>query len=219
MLMVGAFLALSGSGCRMFGRGEDAAPAGQEPGRIALRLDKSKPYGTGETPAEAARTAAEEEGVLYRLRPSDGIIITLSTPATQEAQMVVDENGMIKLPLLDPIKAAGLSSSELEKSIQKAYLDNHIYKYVTVNVQVPSRSYFVQGEVRSPGRYPLIGGVTLLQAIAAAGGYTDFANPKKVEIKRGDELLKLNAKTIQRNPDKDIFVKTGDVIVVRRSYW
>ena len=90
-----------------------------------------------------------------------------------------------------------------------------------VEIAEPARYLFLVGILIighelgvEAGAVVLIGG-----AIAAAGGYTDFANPKKVEIKRGDELLKLNAKTIQRNPDKDIFVKTGDVIVVRRSYW
>ncbi len=177
---------------------------------VSLRLDRPPPY---DAPVAETASTAESAAVAYRLRPGDSIVVAVRTPAEQLYEMMVDENGMIKLPLIPDIRAAGMTGSELEREIKNAYISHRIYRDVTVNVLVPQRSYFVRGEVRAPGRYPLLGSLTLLQAIAAAGGYTDFANPRRIQILRGGNPLTLDA----RNPEQDIPIETGDVIVVPRS--
>lgn len=186
-----------------------------------LRLDRSQPYtSTGTTPAAAPVTQLPPgpTAVAYRLRPGDPIVVAVRTPAEQQFELVVDEHGLIKLPLIPDIRAAGMTGSELERTIKSAYINNKIYRDVTVNVMVPQRSYFVRGEVRAPGRYPIIGGVTLLQAIAAAGGYTEFANPRRIQVSRGGQQFTADAYEIERNPDSDIAIETGDVIVVPRRF-
>jgi polysaccharide export outer membrane protein len=158
-------------------------------------------------------------GASYRLRSGDSVVIHLRTVQLEQFEMVIDENGEVKLPHIGGIGAAGLTGSELENRIQKAYIDQKIFRYLTVNVLVPTRSYYVRGEVRAPGRYPLAGSVTVLRAIATAGGYTDFANTSDIRLTRGDQTTRLNGKDIERSPEKDIEVEAGDVIVVRRTWY
>lgn len=203
------------SGCATREASEDPLPS------APLRLDRSQPYTSPGTTAPAAPVTQLPPGptaVAYRLRPGDAIVVAVRTPAEQQFELVIDEHGLIKLPLIPDIRAAGMTGSELERTIKSAYINNKIYRDVTVNVMVPQRSYFVRGEVRAPGRYPIIGGVTLLQAIAAAGGYTEFANPRRIQVSRGGQQFTADAYEIERNPDSDIAIETGDVIVVPRRF-
>ncbi len=223
-------LAAACIGCRsgMGGR-EDLPP---------LRLDASAPYvepPPSSTPANPrperapeptspARTESPEivpsgGGAAYRLRPGDMVVIMLRAVQSEQIETTVDENGDIKLPFIGAVRAAGCTASELENRIQSRYIDGKIYRYLTVHVHVPTRSYFVRGEVRNPGRFPLAGSVTVLQAIAAAGGYTDFADISDIRLTRGDRTFRLNGRDIERNPEKDIEVEAGDTIVVKRSWY
>ena len=117
------------------------------------------------------------------MRPGDPIIITLRgipgyPGGQQNIEGILDENGSINLPFLNFIEAAGKTASELEREILTRYVSEGYYRTLGVNIIIPTQSYFVRGEVRGPGRFPLTGGVTILQALAAAGGYTEFANKK-----------------------------------------
>lgn len=156
----------------------------------------------------------------YRLRPGDLVVIMLRTPAQDEVETALDERGEIRLPLLqEALPAAGLTGMELARAVERAYVDKRIYRHVTASVTIPARSYFVQGEVRNPGRYPVVGGMTLRQAIAAAAGYTDFANPRRIQVTRSGETFQVDARAIERSPDRDIEVRTGDIIFVPRGIW
>jgi polysaccharide export outer membrane protein len=75
----------------------------------------------------------------------------------------------------------------------------------------------VRGEVLQPGRYKLTSGLTVVRALAAAGGYTEFANPRKVKILRGGKAFYVNLRELEQYPDRDIEIKPGDVMVVPRS--
>ena len=174
---------------------------------------------TVQSPVSAARPDMAADVVVYRLKPGDPIIMNLRgiPGGDQQIEDQIDENGTVTLPFINMVQAAGRTSSELEQAIRKAYLDQQIYKYVTVNVVVAGRSYFVYGEVRSPGRFALGSGVTVLQAIAGAGGYTEFANKGRVEILRRSEVIELDARELEKRPEKDRAVESGDQIIVRRS--
>jgi len=175
--------------------------------------------------ASAQEVADDEERAGgYKLRPGDPIIVYLrGIPGVpggeQQIQDVVDEDGAINLPYINELRVGGNTPTKAENLIRHAYIDQKIYKYITVNVVVPARSYYVRGEVRQPGRFPLMNDVTIIQALAAAGGFTEFANPKKVEILRGTRRIPLNLRDLERHPDRDISVKAGDVIIVNRSFF
>ncbi len=193
------------------------------PPEAPLRLDRAAPYApTGGNPGVRAPAPVPPSGptaVAYRLRVGDAVVVSVRAPAEQQYELIIDEYGMIKLPMIPDIRAAGMTGSELERAIKSSYINNKIYREVTVNVLVPQRSYFVRGEVRAPGRYPIIGGVTLLQALAAAGGYTEFADPRRIQITRQGAQINANARDIERNQADDIAIETGDVIVVPRTWY
>ena len=102
----------------------------------------------------------------YRLKPRDPVMITISgIPVPASIEDVLDERGYISLTYIGNIRALGLTSSELEKEIERQYLEKKIYRHINVNVLIPTRYYFMRGEVRQPGRHPLLGKVSVLQAI------------------------------------------------------
>lgn len=149
----------------------------------------------------------------YLLQPGDQMMITLrGIPNPEEIQESVDEDGTINLPFIGEVKLGGKPVSEAEKVIQQTYIEKQIFKTITVNVLMPSQSYYIRGEVRLPGRYPLGSGMTLVQAVAAAGGYSDYASTRSVEVTRGGRTVTVNARDAKNFP-----VETGDVIVVPRS--
>lgn len=157
----------------------------------------------------------------YRLRQGDPVLIYLRgiLPKDDEVQDIIDEKGYVTLPYIDDVMALGKTASELEREVQRIYIERGIYRTVTVNVIVPSQSFFVQGEVRAPQRYSLITGMTVMQAIAAAGGYTEFADPRRVSVTRGSVVRTVNMRDIERDPKRDFMIESGDVIRVPRSYF
>jgi polysaccharide export outer membrane protein len=158
---------------------------------------------------------------LYNLKPLDPLFVSLlGIPDEKDLQFVVDEYGQIKLPYIEEsVQVSGLSISELERKIQDIYIKGGIYRNVTVNVQTSAKSYFMEGEVNQPTEYPLNRPITLLQAIAAAGGYTDFADKKDITITRSGRNIKVNAKEIEKNPEQDIPLEAGDRIKVDRTFY
>ena len=156
----------------------------------------------------------------YRLKPGDPVLIGISgIPVPSSAEDVLDERGYISLTYIGNVRALGLTSSELEKEIERQYLEKKIYRHINVNVIVPTRYYFIRGEVRQPGRHPLLGKVSVLQAIAAAGGFNEFAKEKDISITRGNQIIPLNFKEIQKSPEKDMYLQADDSIFVPRAIW
>ncbi|VGO21357.1 polysaccharide biosynthesis/export family protein [Pontiella sulfatireligans] len=165
--------------------------------------------------AEAASLGA------YRLKPRDPVYIRFSGIMDQQTlDLVIDENGEISLlHIAEPIQASGLTTSALEDKIERLYVDGAIYKNVSVNVTMTAKVYYVQGEVSQPGQFQLMSGTTLLQAIAGARGYTPFANQKKVTITRQGKIYTYNAKTLEKDPSKDVKINAGDVIKVWQQWY
>jgi len=175
----------------------------------------SHPVIIGGVPGEEDSSVAG----LYKLCSLDPVQISLlGIPEEKQLESVIDEKGNLSLPYIDePVKASGLTTSELERKIQKIYVDNQIYRNITINVMTSAKSYYIEGEVEKPQEYPLTRRITLLQAIAAASGYNDFANRKNVTITRNGKVIKVNAKDIEKHPDWDIPIEAGDRINVHRS--
>ncbi|MGD9613536.1 MAG: polysaccharide biosynthesis/export family protein [Kiritimatiellia bacterium] len=172
-------------------------------------------------PAPATVEPAVVADAGYRLKVGDGIQVFLrGIPGGEAIEDVIDEAGMITLPFINEILAAGLTASELERNVRQTYLDQDIYRNITVNVVVPTRYYFIQGEVRAPGRFQIMSATRVSQAIAASGGYTEYASGK-VQIKRRGQIVKVikNARRLERTPDDDLLLEPDDVIEVLRSWF
>ena len=171
-------------------------------------------------PAPAASVPALADAG-YRLKVGDGIQIFLrGIPGGEAIEDVIDEAGMVTLPFINEILAAGLTASELERNVRQTYLDQDIYRNITVNVVVPTRYYFIQGEVRAPGRFQIMSATRVSQAIAASGGYTEYASGKVV-VKRQGKIVKeiRNSRRLERTPDDDLLLEPDDVIEVLRSWF
>lgn len=222
MTQVGLWLVLSltmlgSSGCSMLKSGRGAAVV--PPPVVAAAAVTNAGVVTRPVVAPRIGDSAVASRAPYRLRYGDPVIIFLRgiLPKDDQIEDIVDERGYVTLPYVDDVLAAGRTSSELEREIQRIYIERQIYRSVTVSVVSPSQSFFVQGEVRLPQRYPLVSGTTVLQAIAAAGGYTEYAEPRKVSLTRGRDVKVINMRDVERNPQQDLSVESGDVIRVPRS--
>jgi len=153
------------------------------------------------------------------LRRGDKVSIAIrDIPNPQDIRDVIDNLGCVNLPLIGTMKIEGRTTSEAENVIEDAYIRGGYYKKINVIVVGGEEEYFISGEVKREGKYSISPGLTLLQALAEAGGYTDYAKKSEVMIKRAGVKLILDAQKIATGKDKDPPIEAGDVIIVPRRY-
>ena len=154
-------------------------------------------------------------GVLRSLGAGDQIVIYLrGIPQPQEIKDLIDGFGTVTLPYLGEVKLEGMTTSQAERLIESSYVKGEFYQQINVIVVAEDEMYFVQGHVSRQGQFPLSGPVTLLQAISVAGGFTPFANRKKIKIIRGSEVLYYNFKDISAGKQADPPIRADDVIEI-----
>jgi len=177
---------------------------------------------TNTTQRAAIKAAAEEiTAEEYVIGPED--VLEISVWQNQDVSRVVNvrPDGKISLPLLHDIQAAGLTASELKEVIKKELQPYIGAPEVTVIVQqINSWRIYVQGEVKSPGVYPIRSRTTLSQVISMVGGFTEFAKKSKIQIVREREgqreTIPIDYGLIVKgeSPALDIYLKPGDTIIV-----
>ena len=122
----------------------------------------------------------------YTLGSSDKLRVTVFGHPDLSGEFEVDGTGQISLPLIGQKKALGLSTSMLEQSITETLSGGYILD-PRVSVEVINyRPFYILGEVGKPGEYPYTNGLTVQNAVAAAGGYSYRANQRVVYIKSID---------------------------------
>jgi polysaccharide export outer membrane protein len=133
----------------------------------------------------------------------------------------VRPDGKITLPLINDVQAAGSTPQQLAASVTEKLRKFMTDPQVTVIVtQINSQRVFVIGEVLRAGAFPLVPGTTILQALANAGGFTTFANVKKIHVMRtvnGKQTeLPFNYRDVVKGEksDQNIKLQPGDPIVV-----
>jgi protein involved in polysaccharide export with SLBB domain len=196
-------------------------PAPPPPRAAAIPAPVVAPAAASVAPSPREEISGSGDAMAYVLKVGDMVQVYLrGIPNAEAIESVIDEHGKISLPFINEIMAAGYTASDLAKSIRRIYQDRGIYRNISVNVVVPTRYYFIQGEIRAPGRYQIMSATRLSQAIAAAGAYTEFASGQVV-IKRNGQIYKTikNAQRLERNPEDDILLEPDDIIEVRRSFW
>lgn len=149
----------------------------------------------------------------------DRVIIKFSgprPPADQHAEEIKGD-GTISPPYIGSVKAAGKKPGELQKELTKKYAE--LYENLTVTVNAGARYIFVDGQVRSPDRYPYSGEMTVVDAIATAGGFTSFAAKKRILLRRSNgEKHRVNYFKAFNNDDADLPVYPGDQIFVPKRW-
>jgi polysaccharide export outer membrane protein len=157
----------------------------------------------------------------YVIGPDDVLTVVFWREKDLSADVSVRPDGMISLPLLNDVKAAGLTPEQLRDDLTKAAERFVEVPSVTVVVKaINSRKVFITGQVGKPGPYPLTSPTTVLQLIAMAGGVHEFADTKNITILRVENgkqvALRFNYNDVMRrkNLAQNIELKPGDTIIV-----
>jgi polysaccharide biosynthesis/export protein len=196
--------------------------------RIRARRNKAAVLAICFLAATAAGTAADvpkpnpgaTPEAQYRLGPEDVVEVFVWKEPELSTTVVVRPDGRISLPLAAELEASGKTAGELQQEITA-----RLSKYVvqpTVNVmvkQVNSLKISVLGEVRKPDVYRIKNRVTVLDAIAMAGGFTDLARPNKVVVLRntpsGPQRIKINIKQLVADDSgAPFFLQAMDTVYV-----
>jgi protein involved in polysaccharide export with SLBB domain len=140
--------------------------------------------GAPTTVAPATVTASD---LSYKLGSGDKVRVTVFGEPTLSGEFFVNGSGIVSLPLVGDVNALGLSVSAFQDAVQKALSDGYL-KEPRVSAEVLTfRPFYILGEVTKPGTYPYTSGLTVLNAVATAGGYTYRANKTNVFIKHDGE--------------------------------
>lgn len=165
--------------------------------------------------ARAASPASTPDSIsAYTLGSGDKVRVTVFGHEDLSGEFEVDGSGNISLPLIRNVKAEGLTVRQLEQSITERLSPDYLIN-PSVSVEVLNyRPFYIYGEVTKPGSYPFVNGMTVVNAVAMAGGFTYRARTGSVRIVRAGDP--------QRKPvdaDKDTPVLPGDIIEVPERYF
>lgn len=159
-----------------------------------------------------AAAAAEPAG--YQLGTGDRIRVTVFGHEDLSGEFEVTGTGDVSLPLIDEVHAKGLTVSELETSIEDALQPDYlIHPRVSVEV-LAYRPFYIVGEVATPGSYPYVNGMTVLNAVAVAGGFNYRARKGRIVISRGE-----GQGAHEISADMDTLVLPGDIIKVPERFF
>lgn len=173
---------------------------------------------TAAIPALADRAVPEG----YRLQPGDIVAVSVWQEPGLEQLVLVRPDGGISFPLAGDLKAAGSTIEGLAQALKdrlRKYISDPV---VTVTLQeIPGNRIYVLGRVNKPGDFPLVTrDITVMQALAMAGGLTPFADEKHINVLRTENgkqrSIPFNYKDIRRGKalEQNIVLEAGDVIVV-----
>jgi len=150
----------------------------------------------------------------YRLSSGDRLRVIVFGHDDLSGEVEVNSNGEISLPLIDEVSAAGRSLAELESAIVGALKPDYL-KNPRVSIEmVDYRPFYIIGEVTAPGSYSYVNGMTVVNAVAVAGGFTYRARKGRIMIKRESET-----DTIEITAEMDTPVQPGDVIEVPERFF
>jgi polysaccharide export outer membrane protein len=175
-----------------------------------------------DTAAPAAPNAVTQApaGNSYVIGATDVIIVTVFKEPTLSGSLLVRPDGMISVPLLGDVKASGKTpvqlADEITVALKKYIQDPNV---IVVLSQINSKKVYLIGEVVKTGPIELTPGMTLLEAIATAGGLTEFANAKKIYILRQQDgrqqkILARYKQALQGDAALNLPLNPGDTIVV-----
>ena len=182
------------------------------------------------TQTASAKPAAERpEGVNPPVKVGKDYVIgaddVLDVSVWKEQELTrtlqVRPDGKISMPLLGDVQAAGLTPGQLGQSVSEKLKKYLTAPQVTVILtQINSQRVYITGEVTRPGAYPVLPGMTILQAITSAGGLTQYANTKKIFLMRDENHIQtkypFSYKEVLdgRKAGENLPVRAGDTIVV-----
>jgi polysaccharide export outer membrane protein len=170
------------------------------------------------TPVRTASNANQPE---YRIGGGDKLQINVYKESDLTQALQVRPDGRITLPLIGDLAAAGQTPMQLQRKLTESLREFVSNPVVTVMVvEVADRVVYVMGEVNTPGAVPLKGSMTVLQALAVAGGFKDFANKGGIKVLRKTpgsdrvETIPFSYKDALRTDAPVFYLVEGDTVVV-----
>jgi len=158
------------------------------------------------------QAVADSDGP-YLLDTSDRLRVFVYGQPNLSRLYGVDHSGAISMPLIGRVSARGLTTYQLEAAI-KSRLGAKYVKDPEVTVDVAqNRPFFILGEVRTAGQYPYVSGMTVRSAVAIAGGYSERANQRKIQITR-----RINGLVEKLDVPDDYVVQPGDTLLVYERF-
>lgn len=155
-----------------------------------------------------------QEDAVYRLGPGDTLRITVYNEQNLSGEYTVNGEGNLSLNLIGAVAARNLSVPEVARLIEDKLRDGFL-RDPRVSIDVLNyRPFFVLGEVRNPGKYPYVNGMTVLNAVAVAGGYTAWARENRVILVRESDPARAEWLADERTT-----IMPGDVIRVRERFF
>jgi len=189
---------------------------------VALILPLGVPAASARA-ADASPNPPREQGTVqpYRIGPEDTLHISVWKNEAMSRTVPVRPDGMVSLPLVNDVQAAGLTPMELRDLLTKKlaeYIPNPEVSVIVTDVH--SFKVSVIGEVAKPARYELKSSTTVLDVLAMAGGFTQFAARTRIVV------LRPNGKTVTRIPfnyskviatsadQENFYLQPGDIVLV-----
>lgn len=183
--------------------------------QATANVTKSAVSTTALTETRSATTATP-----YTIGSGDVLNVQVWKEKDLSQTVVVRPDGKISLPLLGDLQVIGKEPSQVEEIVQTRLQSMVVEPRVTVTVaEIHSRMVYITGEVARPGAYPLNTPITVLQLIAQAGGLTEFASRKKIQVirannKRDEHLLSYKAMTQSKDGSNNLILNPGDTVVI-----
>jgi polysaccharide biosynthesis/export protein len=161
----------------------------------------------------------------YDIGVEDVLEISVLQPEHMSLTVTVTPDGAITFPYIGNITVRGRSPSSVQKEIQERLADGYL-KYPVVSVAVKqcrSKKFYIYGEVEKPGAYLMEDNMTVLKALAGAGGLSKYGSLRRVQILRpkknssGYETRRVDMAAIMSGKSIDIYVEPGDIIKVKEG--
>lgn len=150
----------------------------------------------------------------YRLGTADKVRVIVFNEPSLSGEFTVSDSGGLSLPLIGEVNATGRTPAEVIADITNRLKNGYLLNpQVSIDV-LTYRPFYILGEVSKPGEYPFATGLTVMNAVARAEGYTYRANKKKVFIKRAGEA---EEKRYSLTPDLKIY--PGDTVRIGERYF
>jgi len=174
-----------------------------------------------QTPVADPGPAAAEEPGPYYVAPGDVLRIAVWKEPELSTDVFVRLDGMITVSVVGDVRAAGKTTEQIATEVRTKLRSVLEVPQVTVTVsQAVSARFYVIGEVATPGAFPLTGRITILQALALAGGFREFAKRERIVVireRRGErKAIVFNFRDLEAgiNLEQNITVEAGDTLIV-----
>ncbi|WP_174301078.1 polysaccharide biosynthesis/export family protein [Caulobacter sp. S45] len=164
--------------------------------------------------ASASSGPADPKDMNYHLGAADKLRVIVFEEAGLSGEFVISDTGEIAFPLIGNVHAAGLTVAQVQEALRSRLADGLLRDpHVSVEVEM-HRPFYILGEVQKPGEYPFTNGLTVLNAVATAGGFTYRANTRIVTIRHAGALKAAPVRLTDASE-----VGPGDTILIRERFF